>query len=86
MYSVVLSFAPSCSIPFFFFFLKQDTRFPRQLGLQSPGQLQISSAVGGLGGWEGMWRGVMMENGEGGEREGRRREGGGMREGGVGKV
>ncbi len=51
MYSVVLSFAPSCSIPLFFsssFFLEQDTWLPWQLGLQSPGQLQISSAVGGL--------------------------------------
>lgn len=59
MYSVALSYAPSCSIPPSSFFFKQDTRFPRQLGLQSPGQLQISSTVGGLGGWVGAvggWR------------------------------
>lgn len=60
--------------------LKQDTSSPRQPDLQSLGQLQISSAVGG-GGMMGKRR-----------REGRRerdRVGGGVlvrEEGGVGKV
>lgn len=65
MYSVVLSFGSSGSIPLF----EQDTRFPQQLGLQSPGQLQISSAVGGLGGWE---LGVDVEGGDDGKWRGRR--------------
>lgn len=33
-------------------FLEQDIRFPWQPAIQSFSQLQISSAVGGLGGWE----------------------------------
>lgn len=51
------------------FFFEQDTRFPQQLGLQSPGQLQISSAVGGLGGWE---LGGDVEGGDDGKWRGRR--------------
>lgn len=80
MYSLVLSFASSCSIPFFFFL--QDTRFPWQLGLQPPGQLQISLAVGGLGGWE--LGGDVERGGDDGKWRGRReREGGAV--GGRGK-
>lgn len=65
MYSVVLSFAPSCSSPPFF---EKDTGFPRQLGLQSPGQLQISSEVRG---WY-RWVGGDMEQSDDGQRRGRR--------------
>lgn len=36
---------------------------------------------GGIGGWEGLWSGVMMENVEGGER--REKEGGREKERGV---
>lgn len=52
--------------PLQFFPPKQDTWFPWQPELQSPSQLQISSAVGGLK-LEGGDVELGVENGEGGE-------------------